>query len=184
MVLTPSEMMPLGTKAPDFSLMDTLSGKTMSLADFKGKRGFLLMFICNHCPYVKHVNDELVRLGKDYGEEISIAAVSSNDVESHPEDHPDLMRSTAIELRYPFPYLYDETQETAKAYKAACTPDFYLFDDEMKCVYRGRLDESRPGSGTKPDGSSLRKAIDQLLAGKKVDEEQFPSIGCNIKWRK
>ena len=183
MSLTPSNMMPLGTIAPDFTLTDTVSDADVALSDFNSKAGTLIMFICNHCPYVKHVNNELVRLGNDYADKINIIAISSNDAENYPEDSPEKMKEYANALGYSFPYLYDESQEVAKAYMAACTPEFYLFDAEKKCVYRGQLDGSRPGSGTQSDGSSLRPAIENLIAGKQIDGNQVPSIGCNIKWK-
>ncbi len=184
MALTQSNMLPLGTKAPDFRLPDTVSGKEMTFADVKGARGTVVMFICNHCPYVKHVNDELVRLANDYlPKGIGFVAISSNDVENYPDDSPDKMREQALALGYPFPYLYDETQEVARAYDAACTPDFYLFDADDRLVYRGRLDDSRPGSDVPVTGKDLRAALDALLAGKPIPEPQYPSMGCNIKWK-
>lgn len=184
MARTPSTMLPLGTKAPDFLLPDTVSGKICSFADLKGNRGTLLMFICNHCPFVIHVNPELVRLGKDYAERgIGIIAISSNDVENYPQDHPDRMRETAKSEGYTFPYLYDATQETAQNYQAACTPDFYLFDSDDLLVYRGQLDDSRPGNNIPVSGKDLRKALDCLLENRPISENQKPSIGCNIKWK-
>ena len=183
MALTPSNMLPLGTHAPAFSLPDTVSGKTLSLDSLKGGRGTLVMFICNHCPYVKHVNAELVRVAKDYGERgVGFIAISSNDVAGYPDDAPDRMQSTAKQFGYPFPYLYDKSQDVARAYRAACTPDLYLFDPELSLVYRGQLDGSRPGKG-EPDGRDLRGALDALLSGKSIDPDQKPSVGCNIKWR-
>ncbi len=185
MALTESNMLPLGTKAPDFRLPDTVSGKELTFADVRGERGTVVMFICNHCPYVKHVNHELVRLANDYlPKGIGFVAISSNDVENYPDDSPDKMRAQALELGYPFPYLYDETQEVARAYDAACTPDFYLFDANDRLVYRGRLDDSRPGSEVPVTGKDLRTALDALLAGRSVPEPQYPSMGCNIKWKK
>ena len=185
MAVTPSNMLPIGTKAPDFKLYDTVSGEHQSLDDLKSDKGTLVMFICNHCPYVKHVNPELVRLANDYKEKgISFIAISSNDVESHPQDSPEKMSQNAKEQGYPFPYLYDETQEVAKAYKAACTPDFFLFDGDLKLVYRGRLDESSPGNNKPLNGKDLRHALDKLLQGETIPEkEQYPSMGCNIKWK-
>ena len=184
MALTPSTMLPLGTRAPDFALPDTVSGKPLSLDSLKGAKGTVVMFICNHCPYVKHVNSALVRVAKDYqGKGISFIAISSNDVVSHPEDAPDKMHTVAWQLGYPFPYLYDESQSVAKAYHAACTPDLFLFDSAMLCVYRGQLDDSRPGRG-EPDGRDLRAAMDALLAGKPIGPDQKPSVGCNIKWKR
>jgi len=185
MAVTPSNMLPIGTKAPDFKLYDTVSGEQKSLDELKSDKGTLVMFICNHCPYVKHVNPELVRLANDYKDKgISFIAISSNDVESHPQDSPEKMSQNAKEQGYPFPYLYDETQEVAKAYKAACTPDFFLFDGDLKLTYRGRLDESSPGNNKPLNGKDLRNAIDKLLQGDTVPEkEQYPSMGCNIKWK-
>ena len=178
-------MLPLGTAAPDFSLPDVVSGRTMSLADVsEGRDGLLVMFICAHCPFVLHVEDELARLGKDYAGPagLGVVAISSNSVETHPEDAPGKLRAMADRLGFNFPYLYDESQQTAKAYTAACTPDFFLFDSAGQLVYRGRLDGSRPGNGVPLDGSDLRAAIDSLQAGGPVPEEQVPSAGCNIKW--
>ncbi len=185
MSLTPSNMLELKTQAIDFELQDTISGNVISLADIGlGKRGILLMFICNHCPYVKHVQPELVRVAADYQDkDIAIIAISSNDVENFPEDSPDLMLLEAKKWGYSFPYLYDETQKVAKAYKAACTPDFYLFDQNKLLVYRGELDASRPSNDIPLTGKSLRGALDALIAGIPIDENQMPSVGCNIKWK-
>ena len=183
MVQTSSTMLPLGTHAPGFSLPDT-QGNTVSRTDFEGKKGLLAMFMCNHCPYVKHVRGELARLGRDYQEKgISIVAIMPNDVEKHPGDHPDKMAEEAAELGYVFPYLYDETQETAKAYHAACTPDFFLFDGAHELVYRGQLDASRPKNDIELTGEDLRAALDAVLAGRPAAQEQTPSLGCNIKWK-
>lgn len=183
MANTPSNMLPLGTTAPNFELLDTVSEKNLGLKNIKGSKGTVIMFICNHCPFVKHVNVEIVRLAKTYQSYgIGFTAISSNDVENYPQDGPQLMTQTAKEEGYPFPYLYDKTQSVAKAYEAACTPDFYLFDENSKLVYRGQLDDSRPGNGIPLTGSDLRNAIDALLDGKPVDSAQKPSIGCNIKW--
>ena len=177
-------MLPLGTRAPAFTLPDTVSGKTLSLDAVKGARGTVVMFICNHCPYVKHVNPELVRVARDYqGKGIGFVAISANDAVNYPDDAPDKMKAAAKQLGYPFPYLYDESQAVAKAYQAACTPDFFLFDSAMLCVYRGQLDESRPGKGA-PDGRDLRAALDAVVAGKPVSDVQKPSVGCNIKWKR
>jgi peroxiredoxin len=182
MVAVNSTMLPLGTAAPDFRLPDT-SGKTISLSDFKGKP-LLVMFICNHCPFVKHVRDGLAQLGRDYlPRGAAIAAVSSNDVEGYPADSPDKMREEAKAAGYLFPYLYDESQAVAKAYHAACTPDFFLFDKNHRLVYRGQLDDSRPGNGVPVTGKDLRAALDAVLAAKPVAATQKPSIGCNIKWK-
>lgn len=184
MARTPSTMLPLGTKAPDFSLPDTVSGNTFTLSDLKGDRGTVVMFICNHCPFVKHVNPELVRLARDYTDRgISVIAISSNDVENYPQDHPDKMKETALKEGYGFPYLYDASQEVALSYQAACTPDFFLFDSENLLVYRGQLDDSRPGNGLPVDGKDLRAALECLLKNQPIPEEQRPSIGCNIKWK-
>lgn len=183
MALTPSTMLPLGTKAPQFRLPDT-NGKMVSLADLPNARGYLLMFMCNHCPYVKHVRTELSRLGKDYQPKgVAILGISSNDVENYPDDSPARMKEEAGQAGYTFPYLYDETQEVAKAYKAACTPDFFLFDSDQRLVYRGQLDDTRPNSGRTPTGVDLRAAINALLEGKPVPADQKPSMGCNIKWK-
>ena len=184
MAQTPSNMLPLGTRAPSFTLPDTVSGKPLSLDSLKGAKGTVVMFICNHCPFVKHVNGELVRVAKDYQSKgISFVAISANDVRNYPEDGPDKMKAAAKQLGYPFPYLYDETQAVAKAYQAACTPDLYLFDANLACVYRGQLDDSRPGNGMPVNGKDLRAAMDALLAGKPIDPAQKPSVGCNIKWK-
>jgi len=184
MARTPSNMLPLGTKAPEFELLDTASNKTLSLEKLKGKNGTVVMFICNHCPFVVHVNPELSRLGKEYqAKGIGFVAISSNDVANYPQDAPDLMKEKAKAMEYSFPYLYDETQEVAKAYDAACTPDFYLFDANLELVYRGQLDDSRPGNGLPLTGSDLRNAMDAVLNVNAVDSNQKPSIGCNIKWK-
>jgi peroxiredoxin len=183
MVRTPSTMLPLGTAAPEFSLPN-LDGRPMSLADVAGEKGTVVMFICNHCPFVKHVADQLATLGRDYlPRGIGVVAISSNDVSTHPADSPEQMVHEAEERGYSFPYLYDETQEVAKAYHAACTPDFYLFDADRSLVYRGQLDSSRPGSDVPVTGRDLRAAIDALLAGQPPVAEQIPSLGCNIKWK-
>ncbi|MFA6241838.1 MAG: thioredoxin family protein [Candidatus Hydrogenedentales bacterium] len=184
MSLTPSTMIPLGTPAPDFSLPDTVTGKTVSLNDFKDSKALLVMFVCNHCPYVKHVAAELARIGRDYaGKSVGIVAISSNNVKTHPQDGPDKMALEAKAQGYTFPYLYDESQAVARAYSAACTPDFFLFDGTHKLVYRGQLDDSRPGGNTPVTGADLRAAIDAVLAGKQVSAQQRPSVGCNIKWK-
>ena len=183
MVRTPSTMLPLGTVAPDFSLPN-IDGRSVSLADVAGEKGTVVMFICNHCPFVKHVADQLALLGRDaLPRGIGLVAISSNDVSSHPADSPEQMVHEAEERGDPFPYLYDETQEVAKAYHAACTPDFYLFDAGRALVYRGQLDPSRPGSDVPVTGQDLRAAIDALLAGRPPIDEQIPSLGCNIKWK-
>ena len=184
MALTESTMLPLGTKAPEFALPDTISGRTFTFEEVAGEKGTFVAFICNHCPYVIHVIEELVRVADDYREKgIGTVHISSNDVDKYPVDNPDHMHGFATQHRYTFPYLYDESQATARAYDAACTPDLYLFDAEGKLYYRGRLDGNRPGSGKAPDGSELRAALDNLLAGKPAPEKQYPSAGCNIKWK-
>jgi thiol-disulfide isomerase/thioredoxin len=177
-------MLKLGTTAPDFTLPDAISGDTKSLQQLKSNKATVVMFICNHCPFVKHVNEQLVKLAKDYQpKSISFVAINSNDVENYPEDSPEKMKQYAARLGYPFPYLYDETQEVARAYKAACTPDFYIFDGDLKLVYRGQLDGSRPNNGVPVTGEDIRAALDNLLAGSPVSAEQRPSLGCNIKWK-
>jgi thiol-disulfide isomerase/thioredoxin len=177
-------MIPLGTKAPTFTLPDTISGEQYSLGAMKGRTATVIMFICNHCPFVKHVNPELVRLVRDYVDKgIGFVAISSNDVNQYPEDSPEQMELTARSLSYNFPYLYDETQEVAHAYDAACTPDFYVFDKNLVLVYRGQLDDSRPGNDKSLTGIDIRNALDALLSNKPVSREQKPSIGCNIKWK-
>jgi peroxiredoxin len=185
MAFTESKMLELGTQAPDFNLPDTVSGNRVSLDDIATEKGTLIMFLCNHCPYVIHVNPEIVRLTNEYmAKGIGVVAISSNDVENYPQDSPEKMKEHAREVGYAFPYLYDESQEVAHAYDAACTPDFYLFDGERKLVYRGRLDDSRPKSGKPLTGKDLREAIDAVLEGKPLPEKQYPSGGCNIKWKK
>ncbi|HIK08237.1 MAG TPA: thioredoxin family protein [Trichormus sp. M33_DOE_039] len=184
MVLTASTMLPLGTQAPDFHLPEVVSGKTISLASFADKKVLLVMFICRHCPFVKHIQDEITKLGEDYGtSDLAIAAISANDAEKYPDDAPDSLKALAIEKGWQFPVCYDETQATAKAYTAACTPDFFIFDAERKLVYRGQLDDSRPSNGKPVTGADLRVAIDAALTDKPVSMEQKPSIGCNIKWK-
>jgi thiol-disulfide isomerase/thioredoxin len=177
-------MMPLGTVAPDFALPDTASGNVLTRADVSGPIATVIMFICNHCPYVKHIEAQLAALGRDYGDRgVGFAAISANDVANYPDDAPAKMREKAAAAGYPFPYLYDESQETARAYAAACTPDFYIFDAACACVYRGQLDDSRPGNGTPVTGRDMRAALDALIAGAPVAEDQTPSVGCNIKWK-
>jgi len=184
MARTPSNMMPLGTKAPDFNLLDTVSGKRQCLDELKSDKATVIMFICNHCPFVKHVDEALVSLANDYMKKgVKFIAISSNDVEHYPQDGPDLMKEEAEKVGYPFPYLYDETQEVAKAYDAACTPDFYIFDAEMTCAYRGQLDAARPGNELMVTGEDIRNALDDILAGQPVARTQKPSLGCNIKWK-
>jgi len=184
MASTLSNMLPLGTIAPGFILFDTVSGEEISLFENRGDKATVIFFICNHCPFVIHVNDELVRTANDYADKgITFIAISSNDVLNYPDDAPHLMRKKAIELKYPFPYLYDESQEVAKAYDAACTPDTYVFDKNLKLVYRGQLDEARPGNGIEVTGKDLRHALDCLQEEKENKEIQKPSIGCGIKWK-
>ena len=184
MSLTPSNMVPLRTVAKDFELYDTVSGRYMSLKDIKSDIATVVMFICNHCPYVKHVKEELVRISKDYMEQgVAFVGICSNDVENYPEDSPDKMRDEAKIWGYPFPYLYDETQQVARDYDAACTPDFYVYDKNMELVYRGQLDDSRPGNEKSLDGKDLRAALDSAVHGNPVSENQVPSVGCNIKWK-
>lgn len=181
---TESNMMPIGTKAPDFSLPDTVSGKTIRLADVKSDIGTVVMFICNHCKYVKHINPAIVEIvNKFTSKGVSFIGISSNDVKNYPEDSPEEMKETAKRLGYSFPYLYDESQDVAKAYDAACTPDFYVFDKDLKLVYRGRMDGSTPGNDVPLTGADLRGALRALVAGEFISEIQYPSIGCNIKWK-
>lgn len=180
----PSTMLALGTKAPDFELPDVVTGKTVSIRDFDTKRALLVMFICRHCPYVKHVRAELARLGRDFADsELAIVAISANDPDEYPEDAPEGLAEDAREAGYAFPYLFDETQEVAKAYTAACTPDLFLFDADRALVYRGQLDDSRPSNGLPVTGKDLRAAIDAVLSGGPVSQDQRASIGCGIKWR-
>jgi len=184
MALTESNMLPLGTKAPVFTLPDTVSGHMLSLDQLRGEHGTVVLFLCNHCPYVIHVNEELVRIALEYEKlGISFVAISSNDAEKYPQDGPEKMTIHAKEAGYPFPYLYDESQEVARAYDAACTPDIYVFDRDLGLYYRGRLDGSRPNNDLPLTGEDLRDALDRLLAGKAWPERQVPSAGCNIKWK-
>ncbi|MDZ4714881.1 MAG: thioredoxin family protein [Cytophagales bacterium] len=183
MSLTLSKMMELGTTAPAFTLPDTISGKELSLAGLKSDKATVVAFICNHCPYVHHINSKLVEVANAYQSRgVIFIAISSNDVTSHPQDSPALMTLTARKEGYSFPYLYDESQKVAKAYGAECTPDFFVFDGNMECAYRGRFDETRPNKG-QPTGRDLSAALDAILTGKKVNADQQPSMGCNIKWR-
>ena len=183
MALTESKMLPLGTQAPKFFLQDTVSGNYLSLDDLKSDKATVIMFICNHCPYVIHVNRGLVDLANEYRRKgVSFIAISSNDVDNYPDDDPDKMRLVAKVLKYPFPYLYDKRQEVARAYDAACTPDFYVFDGELNLTYRGRMDDSSPGNGKPVTGSELRSAIEATIE-KRAIEPQYPSMGCNIKWK-
>ncbi len=182
---TPSNMLPLETIAPNFELFDTVSQKKISIYSLKGEKATVIFFICNHCPFVIHVNEELVKIANDFSTNgISFIAISSNDIENYPQDAPNLMQKVAQDLNYPFPYLYDESQEIAKAYDAACTPDIFVFNKDLKLVYRGQIDDSRPGNGIPVTGNDLRKSLKSLLEGKMISKDQKPSIGCNIKWKK
>ena len=184
MVQTASNMMPLGTLAPDFKLLDSVSGDEFTLQELRGDVATLIMFICNHCPFVKHIQNELVNLGKEYPTKgISLIAISSNDASTYPEDSPDKMKTLALSAGYTFPYLYDESQQVARDYDATCTPDFFLFDKDLICVYRGQLDDSRPGNNIQVTGTDLREALNAVLSGNEVNPNQKPSIGCNIKWK-
>ena len=184
MALTESTMTQLGAAAPAFELPDVTTGTMVSLETFAGDKALLVMFICNHCPFVKHVHQELARLGRDYfGRPLGIMAINANNVDTHPDDAPDKMKETAEQWGLTFPYCYDESQQTAKAYGAACTPDFFLFDSSRRLVYRGQLDDSRPENNKPTTGNDLRAAIDALLDGRPAPSEQKPSIGCNIKWK-
>ena len=184
MVQTASTMLELGTAAPDFNLPDVVSGRTISLHDFAGKKALLVMFICRHCPFVKHVDQELARLGKDYADKgAGIVAISANDADGHPDDAPASLKEMAQELGFTFPFCYDESQAVAKAYSAACTPDFFLFDQTLKLVYRGQLDDSRPENEKPVTGRDLRAALDAVLNDQAVNSDQRASIGCNIKWK-
>jgi peroxiredoxin len=184
MALTPSNIFEKGAKAPDFTLPDSISGKDISLQDIKGDKGTVVLFICNHCPFVIHVNAQLVQLANDFQSKgIGFVAISSNDVENYPQDGPEFMKSHAAKVGYPFPYLYDETQEVAKAYDAACTPDIYVFDKELKSAYHGQLDASRPGNGVPVTGEDIRAVLDSLLKELPFTGQEKPSMGCNIKWK-
>ena len=175
-------MLELGSSLKEFNLLDTVSGNDFSSTELDETKPSLIMFICNHCPYVIHYHDEIKRLAGDYAEILNMVAISSNDIENYPQDGPDKMRELWEDLGLSFPYLFDSTQEIAKKYKAECTPEFYLFDHSKQLVYRGRLDESSPNSGTEPTGEDLRDAIDNLISGKEINSNQLPSMGCNIKW--
>jgi len=184
MARTESTMLPLGTPAPEFRLPDTVSGQAVSFEDIAGEQATLVMFICNHCPFVRHVLDELVRLGHDYDlEQIGMVAISSNDVTGYPQDRPERMAELARSKHFPFPYLFDQSQNVARAFSAACTPDFYIFDTAHRLAYRGQLDDSRPGNDRPVTGRDRRAALAALLSGEPVSKEQKPSIGCNIKWK-
>lgn len=184
MVAVHSTMLPLGTKAPEFSLYDTISGKILSLQTLKSPAATVVMFICNHCPFVIHIHKKLVEIAKEYqAKGVSFIAICSNDAITYPDDGPKKMTETAKKWGMDFPYLHDETQEVAKAYHAACTPDFYVFDSQLRCVYRGQFDDARPGLEVPITGQDLARALDQLLSGKEIDKHQKPSMGCNIKWK-
>ena len=184
MALTESTMLELGTTAPDFALPDVVTGKKVRRDDFRGQKGLLVMFICTHCPYVKHIEKGLAQLGSDYAGKLAIVAISSNDAKSYPDDGPAGLKAQAQKLGFKFPYLYDESQAVARAYDAACTPDIYLFDKEFRLVYHGQFDESRPNNGVPVTGKDLRAALDAVLRGEKPSADQKASIGCNIKWKK
>lgn len=184
MALTASTMLPLGTTAPDFSLSDVRDGKTVTLADLSGRQGLLVMFLCRHCPYVKHLVRAVADFAKEYQEKgLAIVGISSNDAGNYPDDRPESLAEQARQVGFTFPYLYDEDQSVAKAYRAACTPDFFLFDRDLKLVYRGQFDDSRPGNNLPITGADLRAACDAILAGTPVPQQQRPSMGCNIKWK-
>jgi len=184
MAKTPSNMIDLKTKAASFLLPDAVSGEMLALEEIKGTKATVIMFICNHCPFVVHVKDELVKLSNDYiPHGVSFIAISSNDVENYPDDSPQKMKELALENKFQFPYLYDESQEVAKSYEAACTPDFYIYNDNLELVYRGQLDDSRPGSETTVTGKDMRAALDAIISKNPVSEVQKPSLGCNIKWK-
>src|SRR5271157_3857363 len=182
MSLTPSTMLPLGTAAPDFDLPDT-NGKLVSLADFKDRAALVVIFMCNHCPYVIHIRAGLAQLARDYApKNVGVAGINANDVKNYPDDSPARMKEEVKSAGYIFPYLYDESQAVAKSYRAACTPDIYLFDRGRRLVYRGQFDASRPGNGIPVTGKDLRAALDALIAGEPISPDQRPSLGCNIKW--
>ena len=184
MAETPSNMIPLGTIAPDFELFDTVSKNKRTLTELKSPKGTVIMFLCNHCPYVKLIQSALVSTAREYQDKgIHFIAISSNDATTYPQDGPDKMHDEAKNNHYTFPYLYDDTQEIAKKYQAACTPDFYVFDKDLKCIYRGRFDDATPGNGKPVTGKELKSALDNHIAGKPVDINQHPSVGCNIKWK-
>lgn len=184
MVMTPSNMMPLGTKAPSFNLLEPASGQTRSLDELKSETATVVMFICNHCPFVIHIRDELVKFAKEYqAKNISFIAINSNDATQYPEDDPENMKQAVTQYGFTFPYLYDETQDIARAYDATCTPDFYVFDKDLKCIYRGQFDDARPGNDLSVSGHDLRIALDNIINGEPIEYNQKPSIGCNIKWK-
>lgn len=184
MAVTPSTMLPLGTEAPDFALPDAVSGRVVARDDFRDARALLVIFMCNHCPFVKHVRGEIAALAREYrAQGVATVAINANDLERYPEDGPEAMAREAGALGYSFPYLFDETQQVARAYQAACTPDFYVFDGARRLVYRGQLDDARPSNHVPVSGRDLRAALDAVLAGRAVEPEQKPSLGCNIKWK-
>jgi peroxiredoxin len=184
MALTESNNFEIGKIAPDFYLQDTISNENFTLSDLKGKKGTVIMFICNHCPFVIHINDQLVKMANDYlSKGIHFIAISSNDVDNYPQDGPIYMKQVGLKLKYPFPYLFDENQEVAKQYNAACSPDFYVFNEHLKSVYHGQLDDSRPGNRIPVTGSNIRNSLDKLLTNEVNPEKQKPSIGCSIKWK-
>jgi len=183
MAATPSTMLPLGTAAPDFRLKDAVSGREVTLDTFAGKQALLVMFLSRHCPFVQHIKDELARIGRDYADRVGIVAISANDAVNYPDDAPEKLAEMARENGFRFPFCYDETQDAARSYQAACTPDFFLFDRKRELVYRGQLDASRPGNGEPVNGLDLRHAMDALLSGRPVPQNQKPSLGCNIKWK-
>lgn len=185
MTITPSRMIPLGTKAPEFVLKDVVSGKTVQFSGLHSEKAMVVLFMCNHCPFVRHIIKEVITLANDYiPQGIGFMAINSNDVKDYPADSPENMKKLAEELKFPFPYLYDETQEVAKAYGAECTPDFFIFDQSLACVYRGQFDDSRPGNPLLVTGQDLKSALDHLLKGEPISQNQKPSIGCNIKWKR
>lgn len=184
MARTPSTMIPLGTEAPDFTLPDTVSGKLFGLQDFKSEVATVVMFICNHCPFVKHVESQLVRIANDFSPKgVKFVAISSNDVTQYPDDAPDKMKEYAQRIGMPFPYLYDATQDVAKSFDASCTPDIFVYDKSNHCVYRGQLDDSRPGNDVPLTGADLRSALQAIISGQPVSTDQKPNVGCNIKWK-
>lgn len=184
MAATESKMMELGTQAPYFNLFDTISRNMLSIYDIKSEKAMVVMFICNHCPYVQHVMNTVLNIAREYSKKgIAFVAISSNDIVNYPLDHPDIMEIVGKMAGFPFPYLFDENQTVAKAYEAACTPDFFVFNENLKLAYRGRLDESRPKNDIKSDGKDIKNALDSILEGNPVSEIQYPSIGCNIKWK-
>lgn len=184
MAKTPSNMIPLGTIAPSFRLLDTVSGQFISLEEIRSSKATVIMFICNHCPFVKHIQDKISEIAQKYqAQGIHFVAINSNDIVNYPDDSPEHMKEIAKQHHFSFPYLFDETQAVAKAYQAACTPDFYVFDGQLKCVYRGRFDAATPGNQIPVTGEDLANALDQLLANQPVSENQLPSVGCNIKWK-